>query len=106
MQIELVSQILLCAYRIEPKSGRGKELALAFSARGHRWSLVHVPQDDETSLCHDETHLNYMLVAALPSVIFFTIQIDVRRPGTGRRTAVDDVVRGIRLRVIKLRTDN
>jgi len=86
MQIELVSQVFLCSYGIEPEAGRGKKLELAFSARSHRWNLVHVLQDDETALCHDETRLNYRLIGALPSVIFVTIQVDVRRdhPSNGR----------------------
>jgi hypothetical protein len=88
MQIELVSQIFLCTYRIEPKGSRGKELKLAFSARSHRWNLVHVLQDDETALCHDETRLNYRLIGALPSVIFVTIQIDARRDPP--QTVVDE----------------
>jgi hypothetical protein len=78
MQIELVSQILLCTYRIESKGGWGKELDVAFSARSHGWNLVHVLQDKQRSAM-TKPCLNYKLVGALQSVIFVTIQIDLRR---------------------------
>jgi hypothetical protein len=52
---ELVSQIFLRAYPVTPKgAARGKELALAFSARGHRRNLVRVHVDFEAALRHDE----------------------------------------------------
>ena len=52
---ELVSQIFLLVYAVTPKGAvSGKELALAFSARGHRRNFVHVHEDFEAALRHDE----------------------------------------------------
>jgi hypothetical protein len=52
---ELVSQIFLRAYAVTPKGAAwGKELALAFSARGHRRDFVHVHEGFEAALRHDE----------------------------------------------------
>jgi hypothetical protein len=52
---ELISQIFLRVYAVTPKGvAWGKELAVAFRARGHGRNFVHVHDDLEAALRHDE----------------------------------------------------
>jgi hypothetical protein len=57
MLIELVSQVPIRLYRVTQEGGWGKELALALGTGSHSRNLALVPEDDESTFCHDTNSL-------------------------------------------------